>query len=154
MLGDYLYALQPQEARSAPVLQTFFDLRFGGAGLNSLAFIWRVPNEKICLLTHLFIFAAAGGVTTVTRVTANLLDEADNIITTLAQARALGAFSDDDAIGPRVNMLTQPITLYANVRVAGSAIWSAADAGNFLEVSVGGFLMPRGTVQLGALERQ
>lgn len=148
MIGEFLYGLTPQEAVSAPVLQPASDRRNqAGQALAIISFVWEVPFDKVLLLTNLDYNANSGGTGSINTALTHVLDPAQNILYTphINDGSGLIQFS------LAVNFGT-PVILMPKELLTMQVFFSDAVNNSFI-AAWHGILLPKGTLQYGALRR-
>lgn len=150
MLGEFLYALQPQEAVSAPVAQRTTRYLDNGAGAVDDAFaldVYTVPKDKCLLLKHVHTFVMPGAGQTIISHALSIVQPASppSFAGRILTARPDIANPGTENFQMRVDCLVMP-----EETLEWTYTFSAAPINvNFAAAAIWGVLIPRGNLQYG-----
>lgn len=141
MIGELLFQITRQEARSAPVMQRFWTRGTNAvANVQVIASLPSVPMDKVFLITSLNVLLIAGAAQTVStwqvypNVPGLIFDDSGTLAAVQRQAfRWIGA--------PVATLMPGE-----NLQVEGN--FNAGAAVNTSQIFAQGYLIPKGTLQL------
>ena len=147
MIGEFLYRLADQEARSAPVLQRVIARASPAATLATTigVTVYTVPSDKVLLLKSLFAAATSGAAQTNDLLQWTI--QADFALATFISELAARRFTPA-LLNSETFFFPDDTIIMPGESLTVTGIFSAAGAANRVTGAVNGILMPKGNVQL------
>ena len=143
MLGEFLYGLTQKDAQTQPVLQrTLATVLTSQAAVSVSATITPVPNDKVLFVTLASAQCNAGAGQTTDDVRIVIEDDVGNSIGTIGRAHTAANLFHN------LNLDSLNVVLMPGERLRATGTFNAAGVANLVFLTVHGFMLPRGNLQL------
>jgi hypothetical protein len=143
MIGEYLYQLTTKDAITAPVLQRKHKQTTASSGSVSVSATDDVtPNDKVLVVTNVSAEAISGAAQTSGDVRVVLEDDVGNSLGTIGRQTGapLAVFS--------LALTGLALVLFPGERLRATGTYNAGAAANTTSITVHGFFLPKGNLQL------
>jgi hypothetical protein len=143
MIGEYLYQLTTKDAITAPVLQRKHKQTTASVGSVSVSATDDVtPNDKVLVVTNVSAEAISGAAQTSGDVRVVLEDDVGNSLGTIGRQTGapLAVFS--------LALTGLALVLFPGERLRATGTYNAGAAANTTSITVHGFFLPKGNLQL------
>lgn len=145
MIGDLLYELMPKDALGSPALELILRRQtVSQAIIDPSVTIYTVPRDRILLILGVNVQATPGAAQNVTFVRWEIIEVDATTERFLQRERFAGA-----NVTEHLNSLPYALPVPSGARIDAKGEFSAGGAANTVTGRLAGWLVPRGTLQVG-----